>query len=334
MNDNKMITQSRIIEEYGWTKSLISKFLPDPVLKANPHYRKAAPMRLWDEDTVKQVMTTSEFQDAVEKANKRKKSASKAVETKYSNMNHSVQLFIDSITIKVLSDEELKTKALKAKQEWYQCHPCSLNGDWIDEPYNVFNYDIILMKTKLLGLLRFRRTLINDSKFNQTAKELSLDSTEKSNLATIWTFLRKRMGLSASQAAGVCGNLSFESHFSTDNLQDDISRIDHDPNYKYNSSDRKGYGLMQWSEKIEKTKLLQTANNMNLNVSDLNAQLAHFQEEMTSGIYRNKWPKLKQKTSTKDVCDYFESAIEGAGEAHLDKREKDANILYKYLKNH
>jgi len=61
MNDNKMITQSRIIEEYGWTKSLISKFLPDPVLKANPHYRKAAPMRLWDEDTVKQVMTTSEF---------------------------------------------------------------------------------------------------------------------------------------------------------------------------------------------------------------------------------------------------------------------------------
>ena len=52
MNDNKMITQSRIIEEYGWTKSLISKFLPDPVLKANPHYRKAAPMRLWDEDTV------------------------------------------------------------------------------------------------------------------------------------------------------------------------------------------------------------------------------------------------------------------------------------------
>ena len=55
---------------------------------------------------------------------------------------------------------------------------------------------------------------------------------------------------------------------------------------------------------------------------------------MTSGIYRNKWPKLKQKTSTKDVCDYFESAMEGAGEAHLDKREKDANILYKYLKNH
>lgn len=30
---------------------------------------------------------------------------------------------------------QTRSKALKAKQEWYQCHPCSLNGDWIDEPY-------------------------------------------------------------------------------------------------------------------------------------------------------------------------------------------------------
>ena len=150
MNDNKMITQSRIIEEYGWTKSLISKFLPDPVLKANPHYRKAAPMRLWDEDTVKQVMTTSEFQDAMEKANKRKKSASKAVETKYSNMNHSVQLFIDSITIKVLSDEELKTKALKAKQEWYLKNAYTANEETINRwivnyiRHNLVSYDNFL----------------------------------------------------------------------------------------------------------------------------------------------------------------------------------------------
>ena len=34
MNDNKMITQSRIIEEYGWTKSLISKFLPESSIES------------------------------------------------------------------------------------------------------------------------------------------------------------------------------------------------------------------------------------------------------------------------------------------------------------
>lgn len=53
MEKPKMITQSRIIGEYGWTKSLINKFLPDPILKRNPHYSKAAPMRLWEEDTIK-----------------------------------------------------------------------------------------------------------------------------------------------------------------------------------------------------------------------------------------------------------------------------------------
>ena len=72
MEKPKMITQSRIIGEYGWTKSLINKFLPDPILKRNPHYSKAAPMRLWEEDTVKKVMETEEFQKAMKKASKRR----------------------------------------------------------------------------------------------------------------------------------------------------------------------------------------------------------------------------------------------------------------------
>lgn len=57
----KMITQSRIIGEYGWTKSLINKFLPEPTLKKNPYYRSAAPMKVWDEEIVKKVMKTSDF---------------------------------------------------------------------------------------------------------------------------------------------------------------------------------------------------------------------------------------------------------------------------------
>ena len=65
MDKPKMITQSKIIGEYGWTKSLINRFLPDPILKRNPHYSKAAPMRLWEEDTVKKIMETEEFQKAI-----------------------------------------------------------------------------------------------------------------------------------------------------------------------------------------------------------------------------------------------------------------------------
>ena len=62
--------------------------------------------------------------------------------------------------------------------------------------------------------------------------------------------------------------------------------------------------------------------------------MKRLREDVAILTKNKKTPKLKQKTSTKDVCDYFESAMEGAGEAHLDKREKDANILYKYLKDH
>lgn len=190
------------------------------------------------------------------------------------------------------------------------------------------------MKTKLSGLLNFRRNLINDSNFDKAAKQLNLDNIEKSNLATIWTFLRKRMGLTTAQAAGVCGNLSHESYFSTDNLQDGSLRNDHDTSYKYDSADNKGYGLMQWTDETEKKKLLQTANNMNVKVSDINAQLVHFRNEMTTGIYRNKWPEIKKMSSRIEVCDYFAVSIEKAGKAHIDKREQDTNTIYNYLKNH
>lgn len=89
-----MITQSRIIDEYGWTKSLINNFLPEPTLKKNPHYSSAAPMKVWEEDTVKDVMKTPEFQAAMQKATKRKEAANTAVSTKITNMHDNIECFI------------------------------------------------------------------------------------------------------------------------------------------------------------------------------------------------------------------------------------------------
>lgn len=136
MNDNKtlsniiektskpiMITQSKIISDYGWTKSLINKFLPEPTLKKNPYYSCAAPMKMWDEKTVKSIMETPEFQADMQKVIKRKKSAKAAVNTKICKMNDDAEHFIASISIKILPDDELKKRTLRKKQEWYQCHP-------------------------------------------------------------------------------------------------------------------------------------------------------------------------------------------------------------------
>lgn len=127
----KMITQSRIIGEYGWTKSLINKFLPEPILRKNPHYRSAAPMKVWDEEIVKQVMKTSDFQNAMKKASKRKIAADKAIATKRNNIFNRTEQFINAITITVLPENELKKRTLHAKQCWYDCH--SYGADYFEK---------------------------------------------------------------------------------------------------------------------------------------------------------------------------------------------------------
>ena len=63
----------------GFTKSMIDKLLPSPVLKRNPHYASSAPMKLWREDDVRSVMWTQEFQTMAAKAAARKAALSAAL---------------------------------------------------------------------------------------------------------------------------------------------------------------------------------------------------------------------------------------------------------------
>ena len=61
------ISKARLISEYGMTPSLIRKFLPEPKKVPNPHYRSAPPMSLWEEDKVKEIVQTKEYQLAFQK---------------------------------------------------------------------------------------------------------------------------------------------------------------------------------------------------------------------------------------------------------------------------
>ncbi|MBQ2395631.1 MAG: hypothetical protein II304_01145 [Bacteroidales bacterium] len=110
--ESKMITQSTIIE-MGWTKSMINNLLPEPILKTNPHYKCAAPMKLWEESTVLQVMETEDFKIALEKANKRKKSAEQAKKTKEKNLMEKMIKLANEVEIPVLSDDELIDRVLE-----------------------------------------------------------------------------------------------------------------------------------------------------------------------------------------------------------------------------
>lgn len=113
------ITQSAIISEYGWTKSLIEKFLPEPTLKRNPRYSCAAPMKLWDREVVLSVMENENFKKAFEKAKNRKKGGEKAANTKYKKLMGEIEEKISNIKVKIISEESLEYNVLNTKRPLY-----------------------------------------------------------------------------------------------------------------------------------------------------------------------------------------------------------------------
>lgn len=111
-----LISQSAVLS-IGFTKSMIDKLLPPPVLKRNPHYASSAPMKLWCEDDVRSVMGTQEFQTMAAKA-----ASAKAVETKRKNAEAIADDLIASIHVTRWDMPVLEEATLNAKQEWYWEH--------------------------------------------------------------------------------------------------------------------------------------------------------------------------------------------------------------------
>ena len=72
--EKEKMTQTRLISERGWTKGLINELLGEPdALVDNPHYKSAAPMRLYFLDRVKHIEQTSDVFKARRKDRKKPK---------------------------------------------------------------------------------------------------------------------------------------------------------------------------------------------------------------------------------------------------------------------
>ncbi len=165
-NEPKLITLSTVIS-MGWTKAMIEALLPEPKLVENPHYRKAAPMKLFRERDVLEAMKSEEYKQALEKANRRKMSAKKATETKKKLLAENMKAFADSITVIVIDDDKLIDKTIAAKNRWYdlnekyyeEIYESSVDPDtlqrWIVNyiRHNLVHYDdgLYLMKGKVGG---------------------------------------------------------------------------------------------------------------------------------------------------------------------------------------
>lgn len=117
MNEkSQMITQSTILA-MGWTKTMIKNLLPEPTERPNPHYKCAAPMKLWEQGKVLEIMETEDFKKALEKASKRKNAAKSAVKTKEKRLKEKMVEIANSFEIKIIPDDELIEKVLKHNEE-------------------------------------------------------------------------------------------------------------------------------------------------------------------------------------------------------------------------
>ena len=120
----------------------------------------------------------------------------------------------------------------------------------------------------------------------------SLNDVQKETFVKCWNML-VGMGLSLEQIIGVMANIYDEGRLSPTNAQDgkEISTgngvitlkngiIDDSHIYTYSCDDDVGYGICQWTYQPRKEGLLQMAEDMNGDVSDLDVQLAYLKYEM------------------------------------------------------
>ncbi len=63
------------MSEYNLTRSMIDRFLPEPIVRSNPYYKSSAPMRLWKEEDVLRVLSENKELARVLKEKAKKKEA-------------------------------------------------------------------------------------------------------------------------------------------------------------------------------------------------------------------------------------------------------------------
>ena len=66
------ISQKTLINQYGLTPRLIEKYFPEPVLRRNPYYSSAAPMKLWETGEVKRILKGKKLQAELEQLKSRR----------------------------------------------------------------------------------------------------------------------------------------------------------------------------------------------------------------------------------------------------------------------
>lgn len=119
--NDKMFTQSDLLS-MGWSKGLIDKLLPKPILKhrGNSRSSKTPPTKLWYASTVYKQMRNPKFVAAKAKSAKRREAAHKAVATKEQKLIQRATELAAQLEITIIDDEELLRRTIENQKEMYR----------------------------------------------------------------------------------------------------------------------------------------------------------------------------------------------------------------------
>lgn len=105
------------LRERGWTAGMVVKLLGEAdALKPNPHYRSAAPMRLYSTERVEAVERTDAFRAARKRASQRSGGAQKAIETKRTKLMQQAQDMEVSVT--QFTPDDVREQAIDDYNAW------------------------------------------------------------------------------------------------------------------------------------------------------------------------------------------------------------------------
>lgn len=130
------VTLSRVVSEFGIPRNLVDKLLPPPILKDNPHYKCAAPMKLYRLKDVKRIVAKSKtLKKALEKSGPFRERAKKAVETKLASMRRRLDTAISNIRV----DSGIKNVEQMAVDHYNErkMELASLRCDFDFDPVNI-----------------------------------------------------------------------------------------------------------------------------------------------------------------------------------------------------
>lgn len=117
------------VKKLGFSEKMIKELLPEPEERPNPHYRKAAPMKVWTTEVIQTVMRTSEYEEAHQAYAVRSAAARKPYERKCEETQELLQELVEGIRVKVIPLDELEKRAVRHRQRWYDAN----------RPYEDFN---------------------------------------------------------------------------------------------------------------------------------------------------------------------------------------------------